>query len=41
MKNALVGAVALLALPIAAANAQSMFTPGPTIPASTSARKAA
>jgi OmpA-OmpF porin, OOP family len=32
MKNVLVGAVALLALPIAAANAQSMFTPGPTYP---------
>src|SRR3954451_22051073 len=32
MKNVLVGAVGLLALPIAAANAQSMFTPGPTYP---------
>jgi OOP family OmpA-OmpF porin len=32
MKNTLLGAVALLALPMAAANAQSMFTPGPANP---------
>ena len=32
MKNTLLGAVALIALPMAAANAQSMFTPGQTYP---------
>jgi OOP family OmpA-OmpF porin len=32
MKNALLGAVALLATPMAAANAQSMFTPGAANP---------
>ena len=32
MKNTLLGAVALVALPMAAANAQSMFTPGPANP---------
>lgn len=32
MKHALLGAVALLALPMAAANAQSMFTSGPANP---------
>ena len=32
MKNTLLGAVALIALPMAAANAQSMFTPGQAYP---------
>jgi outer membrane protein OmpA-like peptidoglycan-associated protein len=32
MKNILLGAVALIALPMAAANAQSMFTPGQAYP---------
>jgi outer membrane protein OmpA-like peptidoglycan-associated protein len=32
MKNALLGAVALVALPMVAANAQSMFTPGTAYP---------
>jgi outer membrane protein OmpA-like peptidoglycan-associated protein len=32
MKNALLGAVALVALPMAAANAQSLFTPGQAYP---------
>jgi OmpA-OmpF porin, OOP family len=32
MKNALLGAAALLALPVAAANAQSVFTPGTAYP---------
>jgi OOP family OmpA-OmpF porin len=32
MKNTLLGAVALVALPMAAANAQSMFTPGQAYP---------
>jgi len=32
MKTALMGSVALLVLPMAAANAQSMFTPGPAYP---------
>jgi len=32
MKHALLGAAALLALPVAAANAQSIFTPGTAYP---------
>jgi outer membrane protein OmpA-like peptidoglycan-associated protein len=32
MRNILLGAVALIALPLVAANAQSMFTPGPANP---------